>query len=93
MSLTLILNSLCIVEPPTLYAAAPAGAVTNALLLSLNIFLMQATRVFISTLFPVPPQPIIVILSGLNFCFYFVVAVTNRSHSLIFLKITYAILH
>ncbi len=29
MSFTLILNSLCIVEPLTLYAAAPVGAVIN----------------------------------------------------------------
>jgi len=93
MSFILILNSLCIVEPPTFYAAAPVGAVTNTVSLSLNIFLMQATKVLIKSLFPVPPQPIIVIRCGLNWRFLFWVAVARCSHSLIFFKITYAILY
>ncbi len=54
---------------------------------------MQDTNVFISTLFPVPPQPIIVILSGLNFNFCLVVAVAKRSHCFILRKMTYAILN
>jgi hypothetical protein len=52
--LTSILNSLCIVCPPTLCATAPVGAATMMLLLSWKIFLIQATIVFIRTLLPVP---------------------------------------
>jgi hypothetical protein len=81
------------VVPPTLYAAAPVGAVTNTLLLSWNIVLIQVTKVLIKTLFPVPPHPITVIRSGLNLFFRPLLAFFKLSHSFIFLRITYAILN
>jgi len=58
-----------------LNAAAPVGAVRKALSLSLNILQMQDTSVFMNTLFPVPPHPIFVIHSDMNFFFCCVVAV------------------
>jgi len=57
------------------------------------MFVTDTLICFACNFSPVPPQPIIVILSGLNFCFCVAVAVANCSHSLIFFKIMYAILN
>ena len=56
----------CSVSPLTLNAALPVGAATKATLFALNRVLKTAIIVWIRTLFPDPPGPLIVIISGLN---------------------------
>ena len=86
---TPILNKLCIVFPPTLYAAAPVGVPTCTVLFLLNIVLITLTKVFMRRLFPVPAIPDTVIRSGSNFFEDFLQFI----HSLIFASTTNAILN
>jgi hypothetical protein len=79
------LNSLWIVEPPTLYAAAPVGAVTKTLLLSWKTFHMHDTNVLLRTLFPVPPDPNTVERSGLNQLFLCFVSIERLSQILFYI--------